>query len=52
MLTAWTYFAKYSNPNGAQDGNWKPLTKKDPSFMVFKLDQNDAEASEFGKTVK
>ena len=52
MLTAWTNFAKYSNPNGAQDGNWKPLTKKDPSFMVFKLDQNDAEASEFGKTVK
>ena len=52
MLTAWTNFAKYSNPNGQKDGNWKPLTKKEPLFMVFKLDQNDAEASVFGTPVK
>ena len=52
MLTAWTNFAKYSNPNGQQDGVWKPLTKKNPSFMVFKLDQNDAEASEYGEPIK
>jgi len=52
MLTAWTNFAKYSNPNGAQDGAWKPLTKKQPSFMVFKLDQNDAEASELSTPFK
>ena len=52
MLTAWTNFAKYSDPNGPQGGAWKPLTKSTPSFMVFKLDKNDAEASEFGTPVK
>ena len=45
MLTAWTNFAKYSDPQG----EWKPCTKEDPSFMVFCLDENDAEASYFGE---
>ena len=52
MLTAWTNFAKYSNPNGAKDGEWKPCTKKNPSFMLFKLDDKDTEASEIGNPIK
>ena len=45
MVTAWTNFAKYSDPQG----DWKPCTKEDPSFMVFCLDENDNEASFFGE---
>lgn len=52
MLTAWTNFAKYSNPNGANDGIWKPCTKKNPNFMLFKLDAADAENSETGAPIK
>ena len=51
MLTAWTNFAKYSDPNGANGGDWKPYTKETPSFMVFKLDAQDNEASEVGDPV-
>ena len=52
MLTAWTNFAKYSNPNGAEDGEWTVCTKENPDFMVFKLDENDAEASAMGTPIK
>ena len=45
MLTAWTNFAKYSDPKG----DWKPCTAEDPGFMVFRLDENDNEASFFGE---
>ena len=48
MLTAWTNFAKYSDPNGPKGGAWKPCTEKTPKFMVFKLNDKDAEASFFG----
>ncbi len=51
MLTAWTNFAKYSDPNGANGGDWKPYTKENPQFMVFKLDAQDNEASEIGDPV-
>lgn len=51
MLTAWTNFAKYSNPNSPKTDVWKPCTKKNNNFMVFKLNDNNEEASEFGKTV-
>ena len=51
MLTAWTNFAKYSDPNGPQGGDWAPCTKDNPGFMVFKLDENDAENSEFGESI-
>ena len=51
MLTAWTNFAKYSDPNGANGGEWTPCTAENPSFMLFKLDANDAEASEMGNTI-
>ena len=45
MVTAWTNFAKYSDPQG----DWKPCTAEDPGFMVFRLDENDNEASFFGE---
>ena len=52
MLTAWTNFAKYSDPNG-EDGQslgWTPYTVEKPQFMLFKLDDKDAEASEMGES--
>ena len=53
MLTAWTNFAKYSNPNGNENQNeklgWEPCTTEKPHFMRFKLDDKDAEASDMGE---
>ena len=48
MLTAWTNFAKYSDPNGKGSETWTPCTTESPQFMLFKLDDNDAEKSEMG----
>ena len=53
MLTAWTNFAKYSDPNG-EDGTalgWTPCTSESPQFMLFKLNDQDAEASEMGEPI-
>ena len=52
MLTAWTNFAKYSDPNGPDGGVWTPCTKENDNFMLFKLDAADAEASEMGQPIK
>ncbi len=52
MITAWTNFAKYSNPNGAEDGEWTPCTRKNPKFMVFKLDDAEKEHSEMMAPLK
>lgn len=52
MLTAWTNFAKYSDPNGPDGGVWTPLTKDTPDFMVFKLDENDVENSAMGQPIQ
>ena len=52
MLTVWTNFAKYSDPNGPDGGEWQPVSNDNPNFMVFKLDAQDNEASEYGKTVR
>ena len=52
MLTAWSNFAKYADPNGpGQDlgAVWTPYTAATPEFMVFKLDDADAEASAMGE---
>ena len=51
MITAWTNFAKYGDPNGPDGGEWAPYTKENPKFMVFKLDENDAEASAMGDPI-
>ena len=52
MLTAWTNFAKCGDPNGEGQGlGWEPCTSERPQFMLFKLDGNDAEASEMGAPI-
>jgi para-nitrobenzyl esterase len=51
MLTAWTNFAKYSDPNGKDGGEWTPCTAENPKFMLFKLDDKDAENSEMGDPI-
>lgn len=53
MLTAWSNFVKYSDPNGKNGkGAWTQCTKKSPTFMLFKLDANDADASCMGAPIK
>ncbi|MFA5289413.1 MAG: carboxylesterase family protein [Bacteroidales bacterium] len=52
MLTAWTNFAKYGDPNGQYEGEWTPCTADTPKFMIFKLDDNDTENSEMGDPLK
>lgn len=52
MLTAWTNFAKYSDPNGPKGGDWAPYTTANPKFMIFKLDASDKENSEMGEPLK
>ena len=55
MLTAWTNFAKYGDPSGPEGATigagtvrWTPYTAEKPEFMVFKLDDAEAEASAMG----
>ena len=52
MLSAWTNFCKYGNPNGPQGGEWTPMTKENRNYMLFKLDENDAENSEMGTPLR
>ena len=52
MLTAWSNFAKYANPNGPDGGDWKPYTADNQTFMVFRLDEADAEASFIGEPLQ
>jgi len=52
MLTAWTNFAKYGDPNGKNGGKWTPYSKENPKFMVFKLDASDKENSGMGDPLK
>ena len=59
MLTAWTNFAKYGDPNGkAEDGKsgdstqWTPCTREHPDFMLFKLDADNQDDSKMGTPIK
>jgi len=52
MLTDWSNFAKYGDPNGKNGGKWAPYSKGNPKFMVFKLDASDKENSEIGDPLK
>ena len=45
MITAWTNFAKTGNPNGKGEEVWTPFTEANPEYMVFRLDENDNDAS-------
>ena len=51
MLTAWTNFCKYGDPNGKDGCEWEPCTKENPNFMIFKLDKDNNEASELGAPI-
>ena len=48
MLTAWTNFAKFGDPNGQRGGAWTPCTGDNPQFMIYKLDENGVQNSEMG----
>jgi para-nitrobenzyl esterase len=48
MISYWTAFAACGNPNGPKGGDWTPLTRENPQYMVFCLDENDAVASAMG----
>lgn len=37
MVTAWTNFVKYGNPNGETDGEWAPYSKENPYVMTFDI---------------
>ena len=52
MITAWTNFAKYGDPNGPDGGIWTPCTEENDDFMLFKLDSSDAEAAEMGQPIR
>ncbi|MBR4524953.1 MAG: carboxylesterase family protein [Bacteroidales bacterium] len=47
MLTAWTNFAKTSDPGLG----WEPYTQENGKFMLFKLDAQDKENSEVGDPI-
>ena len=51
MLTCWSNLAKYGDPEGPDGGDWQPYTKENSKFMVFRLDENDAEASAMGDPI-
>lgn len=51
MLTAWTNFVKYGDPNGQEGGEWTPCTAESPKFMLFKLNESDAEDSQMGDPI-
>lgn len=48
MLTAWTNFARYGDPNGVGEQDWNPCTASNPALMLFKLDASGNEASAAG----
>jgi para-nitrobenzyl esterase len=52
MLTAWSNFAKYGDPNGKSGGKWAPYTRENPKFMVFKLDAREKENSAMGDPIR
>ena len=48
MITCWTNFAKYGDPNGKGPQVWTPFMADSQEFMIFKIDENDEVASAMG----
>ncbi len=48
MITCWTNFSRFSDPNGKKEGTWKPFTNDNPKAMLFLLDENEKVASRMG----
>ena len=45
MIGYWTNFAKWGNPNGAEDGIWTSYSAQDPKLMELSVDGNDADCT-------
>ena len=45
MITSWTNFVKFGDPNGAKPGIWTPCTTAVPMSMAFCLDEDGKVAS-------
>lgn len=43
MTDYWTNFAKFGNPNGSEEGVWKPYTKEQPAFILLDANADKAE---------
>ena len=42
MVTYWTNFVKYGNPNNGPERKWTPYTDGNPEFMSFNVVDNEA----------
>ena len=49
MITCWTNFAKYGDPNGKGPEVWTPFTAENQEFMIFKIEGDEKVASAMGK---
>lgn len=49
MITYWTNFARYGDPNGEGAEVWTPCTEEKSDFMVFRLDDEGKVASSMGE---
>jgi para-nitrobenzyl esterase len=48
MVDTWTNFAKFGDPNGKDKEIWKPYTKENQQFMIFKLGDSGEAQPEMG----
>jgi len=42
IVTYWTNFAKFGDPNGQEQGEWTPYSSKIPKLMVFDVSGDKA----------
>lgn len=45
MITAWTNFSKYGNPNGKAEGDWKAFTASNQKYMLFRLSADESQVA-------